>query len=219
MRTQVAMAEAEAQAYAEAGSGVSRGRRSKISSVKQKTNEQTPGDINPDSIDNKSKLNPHTNEWIGNNPTNTSVNTSPGNDTNVNASPVNIPPGNQVNNSPNNNTFPIPPGNVINNSSSEVQPNPTMLASDASSLAILQLLQQEQQQQRQLIGAIQLPKVELMKFDGDPVKYWRFIRAFDNSVTNDIDDNSKLTRLLQYCISKGWKGDRSMCNDASQPRL
>ena len=61
------------------------------------------------------------------------------------------------------------------------------------------ILQQGQWQQRQLINAIQIPKVELMMYDGDPLQYWGFIRMFDNSVEKDTVDNSaKLSRLLQY---------------------
>ena len=61
------------------------------------------------------------------------------------------------------------------------------------------ILQQGQWQQRQLINAIQIPEVELMTFDGDPLKYWGFIRMFDNSVEKDtVNSSSKLSLLLQY---------------------
>ena len=68
---------------------------------------------------------------------------------------------------------------------------------------LLQAMQQGQQQQQQLISLMQLPKVELQTFDGSPMKYWLFIRAFENSVERDlIDDNAKLSRLLQYCTGE-----------------
>lgn len=48
-----------------------------------------------------------------------------------------------------------------------------------------------------------LPKTEIMKFDGDPLKYWQFIRTFDSIVGNtQVDPTSKLNVLLQYCTGK-----------------
>ena len=64
--------------------------------------------------------------------------------------------------------------------------------------SLLHIMQQGQLQQRQLLSAIQIPKVELMCFDRDPLKYWGFIQMFDNSMDKDtIDSCSKLSRLLQ----------------------
>ena len=61
------------------------------------------------------------------------------------------------------------------------------------------ILQQGQWQQRQLFNAIQIPGVELMTYDGDPLKYWGFIYMFDNSVEKDtVDSSAKLSRLFQY---------------------
>ena len=69
--------------------------------------------------------------------------------------------------------------------------------------SLLHIMQQGQLQQRQLLSAIQIPKVELMCFDGDPLKYWGFIRMFDNSMDKDtVDSCSKLSRLLQYTTGK-----------------
>lgn len=68
---------------------------------------------------------------------------------------------------------------------------------------LLQVLQQGQQQQQLLVNTLQLPKVDLMEFDGDPLKYWVFIRAFENSVDREqIDDGIKLSRLMRYCTGK-----------------
>lgn len=65
------------------------------------------------------------------------------------------------------------------------------------------LFNDSQQQQRQLIDLIQLPKIELIAFDGDILKYHTFIRAFDSSVGKDsIDDATKLNRLIQYCTGE-----------------
>ncbi|XP_064621732.1 uncharacterized protein LOC135484315 [Lineus longissimus] len=69
--------------------------------------------------------------------------------------------------------------------------------------ALMEVLHQGQQQQRLLLNTLQLPKVDLMTFDGDPLRYWLFIRAFENSVDRDlIDDSVKLSRLLRYCTGK-----------------
>ena len=39
--------------------------------------------------------------------------------------------------------------------------------------------------------------------DGDPLKYWPFIRAFQNTVAKEtISDGTKLNRLLKYCTGK-----------------
>lgn len=58
----------------------------------------------------------------------------------------------------------------------------------------------EQRVQQQLLEAIHLPKVELMTFGGDPMQYWIFMRAFENSIANStLSDSAKLTRLMQYC--------------------
>lgn len=57
--------------------------------------------------------------------------------------------------------------------------------------------------QKNIIDAITIPHVELMKFDGEPIKYWQFIRGFDSTVHNtSLDDGAKLTRLLYYCVGK-----------------
>jgi hypothetical protein len=36
-----------------------------------------------------------------------------------------------------------------------------------------------------LVEAPQIPKTELMTFDGDPLKYWMFVRSFENNVEKD----------------------------------
>ena len=46
-----------------------------------------------------------------------------------------------------------------------------------------------------------LPKPELMSFDGDSLKYFLFMRSFEDSVEKDTDDKSRrLQLLIQYCI-------------------
>ena len=50
-----------------------------------------------------------------------------------------------------------------------------------------------------LLGAMNLPKVDLEVFSGDPARYHRFIKSFELNVQDTgIDDTYKLTRLLQY---------------------
>ncbi|KAJ8048963.1 hypothetical protein HOLleu_01488 [Holothuria leucospilota] len=50
--------------------------------------------------------------------------------------------------------------------------------------------------QNHLIEAVHLPRVELSYFDGNPMKYWSFIRSFENSVgRSNLSDGAKLTRL------------------------
>ena len=55
----------------------------------------------------------------------------------------------------------------------------------------------------ELIQALQLPKTELIQFNGDPLQYWPFIRAFDNIVERGTNDSAaRLARLVQYCTGK-----------------
>ncbi len=59
------------------------------------------------------------------------------------------------------------------------------------------------EQQRQLIDMLGAPKLEIPVFSGDPLKYYMFIRAFDNSIDKRLnDDTSKLLRLIQYCTGE-----------------
>jgi len=56
---------------------------------------------------------------------------------------------------------------------------------------------------RQLLAAFHLPHTEMIKFDGNPLQYWSFIRSFENSIQRICDDDgSRLTPLLQYCVGK-----------------
>jgi len=50
-----------------------------------------------------------------------------------------------------------------------------------------------------MLEALQMPYAELCAFDGDPLKYWMFITAFENNVgCLSVDDSKKLTRLTKY---------------------
>ncbi|KAJ8017536.1 hypothetical protein HOLleu_44990 [Holothuria leucospilota] len=69
--------------------------------------------------------------------------------------------------------------------------------------SVLEIIAEGHKNQRRLLEAIQLPTGEVMKFDGDPLQYWIFKRAFDNTVDSSmLDDSAKLTRLLHYCVGK-----------------
>ena len=58
-------------------------------------------------------------------------------------------------------------------------------------------------QQSRLLGVLQAPKVSISSFDGDPMAYFPFIRAFEENVEKLLDDEgSKLARLMQLCTGK-----------------
>ena len=51
----------------------------------------------------------------------------------------------------------------------------------------------------ELMAIMNLPKVELETYNGDPMQYHTFIAAFEENVDKVIRDSQiKLTRLLQY---------------------
>ena len=54
-----------------------------------------------------------------------------------------------------------------------------------------------------MIDIIQAPPAEIITFDGNPLKYHLFLKAFDNAVHNrSFDDCAKLTRLVKYCTGE-----------------
>ena len=73
--------------------------------------------------------------------------------------------------------------------------------------------QEEYREDNQNLDAIKrlathfaLPKSELMSFDGDPLKYFLFMRSSENSAEKDTDDKSRrLQLLIQYCSRKAKK--------------
>ena len=66
-----------------------------------------------------------------------------------------------------------------------------------------QMLNDTRVHQQSIIDSLQRPKVELMSFDGDPLKYWPFVRAFRNAVDSKSDDDGfKLNSLIQFCTGK-----------------
>ena len=58
---------------------------------------------------------------------------------------------------------------------------------------------------KDLIQSMNLPKAEMINFNGDPIKYWTFIRSFDYNVGHlNIDNEAKLVRLMYYCKGKAF---------------
>ena len=56
---------------------------------------------------------------------------------------------------------------------------------------------------KKLAVATMLPKSELTVFDGNPLKYFIFMRTFENNVEKDTDDFSRRLQLLvQFCTGK-----------------
>lgn len=66
-----------------------------------------------------------------------------------------------------------------------------------------QMMNDTRMHQQSLVDSLQRPTIELMTFDGDPLKYWPFVRAFTNAVDSKSDDDGcKLNTLMQYCTGK-----------------
>ena len=70
----------------------------------------------------------------------------------------------------------------------------------------------------QLLEALQLPKLEIVRFDGDPMRFWTFVNSFECNVgKTNISAHAKLSRLHQYCDKKPRKLIEScMCMPADQ---
>jgi len=61
-----------------------------------------------------------------------------------------------------------------------------------------------------IVNILNLPKVELEPYDGDPLKYYGFLAIFDENVDSIAHDGRiKLTRLLQYTCGKAKDAIRS----------
>ncbi|XP_041455129.1 uncharacterized protein LOC121407938 [Lytechinus variegatus] len=75
-----------------------------------------------------------------------------------------------------------------------------------TSESMMKIIHEGQQQQRRLIESVTLPQADLMKYDGNPLRYWEFWRAFENSVDKTaVDDSAKLTRLFHFCTGEAHK--------------
>ena len=61
-----------------------------------------------------------------------------------------------------------------------------------------------------LLAALNLPKVELDCFSGDPLQYYSFMNVFEDTVEKVVEDGgTKLTRLLQYTSGPAKEAIRS----------
>lgn len=53
------------------------------------------------------------------------------------------------------------------------------------------------------MDSMRLPPADLIKFDGEPLKYWQFMRLFSTAVDKEtVPAEEKLTRLLQYTVDR-----------------
>lgn len=72
----------------------------------------------------------------------------------------------------------------------------------------LELLLKQQQEAMSLMATslrvgFEMPKKELLTFDGNPVNYWTFIKNFEINIERQLTDaDSKLTYLIQQCSGK-----------------
>jgi hypothetical protein len=65
---------------------------------------------------------------------------------------------------------------------------------------IKSILNESRMQQKEIVNSINTPRVEIMKFDGNPLKYYPFMRSFQNTVAARTQDNTiRLDTLIQHC--------------------
>ena len=67
--------------------------------------------------------------------------------------------------------------------------------------ALLSVIREGQLQQQKMLTLMNIPKVEMPKFDGDKLKYWTFIQSFEN-LYEHADNKTKLLHLLNACEGK-----------------
>ena len=74
-------------------------------------------------------------------------------------------------------------------------------------------------QQSRLTGILQAPKVDMPAFDGDPMSYFPFIRAFEENVEKLLhDEGSKPARLMQLSEPGTMLAPSSAAACCPQPR-
>ena len=80
------------------------------------------------------------------------------------------------------------------------------ISDDRSATSQDSVISEVLQQQMRLIDVMSAPRAEIQVFDGDPLMYWPFVRAFEDNIEKAVKDSaSRLTRLLQYCSGKARK--------------
>ena len=52
--------------------------------------------------------------------------------------------------------------------------------------AISQMLETSRIHQQPLVDSLHAPRIEMMRFDGNPLKYWPFMRSFHNADSSQI---------------------------------
>ncbi|XP_056307490.1 uncharacterized protein LOC130219206 [Danio aesculapii] len=69
--------------------------------------------------------------------------------------------------------------------------------------SLSQLLELSKQQYQSHIDSMHLPPVDIIKFDGEPLKYWQFMKLFNSVIDKEtVPDQEKLTRLYQYTVGQ-----------------
>ncbi|RXN20822.1 hypothetical protein ROHU_014184 [Labeo rohita] len=75
--------------------------------------------------------------------------------------------------------------------------------STVNETSLCQLLELSKQQYQSNIDSMHLPPVDIIKFDGEPLKYWQFMRLFSSVIDKEtVPDQEKLTRLHQYTVGQ-----------------
>ena len=69
--------------------------------------------------------------------------------------------------------------------------------------------------------ALEMPKRELLTFDGNPLSYWLFVNNFEVNIAKRVRDaESRLTYLIQLCTGKGQGSHQELCyNISTRTRL
>ena len=66
-----------------------------------------------------------------------------------------------------------------------------------------QLLELSKQQYQMHTDTMRLPPTDIIKFNGEPVRYWQFMRLFTTVVDKEtVPAAEKLTRFLQYTVDR-----------------
>ena len=87
-------------------------------------------------------------------------------------------------------------------------PQTTIGAGDPTGSQQLQEMLTQQQQALQLVTytirqGFEMPKRELLTFDGNPLNYWLFINNFEVNIARRVPDaETKLAYLIQHCTGK-----------------
>ena len=64
-------------------------------------------------------------------------------------------------------------------------------------------LSRREEMKPQVESRLRKPALELLKFDGNPLTYLKFILAFESTIeAAEHDDKVKLLYLIQYCSGK-----------------